>query len=112
MAAVVDEILAEGRTPFILDCIGSLEGSLAPLKRIARRGDRVAVMLPVIVRDASVSEEPVYEMDVANVGGWEGGVEVRGVRTHFYLEVRWCFPFSFSLSVFSRRDTSVSCYFC
>ncbi|KAK8924858.1 putative alcohol dehydrogenase [Metarhizium anisopliae] len=86
VAAVVDEILAEGRTPFILDCIGSLEGSLAPLKRIARRGDRVAVMLPVIVRDASVSEEPVYEMDVANVGGWEGGVEVRGVRTHFYLE--------------------------
>ncbi|KAK2603831.1 hypothetical protein QQS21_003955 [Conoideocrella luteorostrata] len=72
--------------PFVIDCIGSLTGTLEPLKKVASRGSKVAVMLPVIVKDATDDEEPEYEMDVARCGGdeWEEGVEVRGVRTHFY----------------------------
>ncbi|KAJ4150803.1 hypothetical protein LMH87_011537 [Akanthomyces muscarius] len=79
----------EGATvPYILDCIGSLQGTLAPLTQIATRGSVVAVMLPVIVRDASVAEAPEYEMDASRClpGQWADGVEVRGVRTHFYLD--------------------------
>jgi NADPH:quinone reductase-like Zn-dependent oxidoreductase len=78
--------------PYILDCIGSVKGTLGPLTEIARRGTRVAVMLPVIVRDATIEEEPVYESEVSKVlpGQWADGVTLRGVRTHFYLEV--CIP--------------------
>lgn len=44
--------------PFILDCIGSQKGSLAPLARVAQGGARVAVLLPVIVRDSGVDVAP------------------------------------------------------
>ncbi|OLN81125.1 hypothetical protein CCHL11_09681 [Colletotrichum chlorophyti] len=87
---VVERILrhagADG-VPFVLDCIGSVDGTLRPLTKIAQRGTRVAVMLPVIVKDATDEVEPEYEMDVRNVlaGEWAEGVELRGVRTHFYL---------------------------
>lgn len=84
---VVGEIEAVGGARFILDCIGSVEGTLRPLGRIAKSGDTVAVMLPVIVKDASEEEEPEYEMDVEKVGDWAEGVVVKGARTHFYLEV-------------------------
>ncbi|KAG0350635.1 hypothetical protein BGZ54_003709, partial [Gamsiella multidivaricata] len=78
----------EPKVPYILDCIGSLNGTLEPLAKIAQRGSRVAVMLPVIVKDASEEEEPVYEMDVSKClpGKWANGAIVRGVRTHFYLQ--------------------------
>ncbi|RKL40596.1 hypothetical protein BFJ72_g6196 [Fusarium proliferatum] len=90
---VVDRILqfisnrTEPKLPYIVDCIGSLEGTLKPLSKIAQRGSTVAVMLPVILKDATLEEEPEYEMDVSKVlvGQWADGVEVRGVRTHFYL---------------------------
>ncbi|OHE93606.1 zinc-binding dehydrogenase [Colletotrichum orchidophilum] len=87
---VVDKILGvvgEGGVPFVLDCIGSVEGTLRPLTKIAGKGTKVAVMLPVIVRDATDEVEPEYEMEVKNVlvGEWAEGVELRGVRTHFYL---------------------------
>lgn len=74
------------RIPHILDCIGSLEGTLVPLSRIAEKGTKVAVMLPVIISHASSTEVPVYEMDASKVlvGQWKEGVELRGVRTHFY----------------------------
>ncbi|RAL64297.1 hypothetical protein DID88_002189 [Monilinia fructigena] len=71
--------------PFILDCIGSQKGSLAPLAQIAQKGARVAVLLPVIVRDAEVDIAPEYSMDVKASAPWIEGVEIRGVRTHFYL---------------------------
>lgn len=48
---------------------------------------RVAIMLPVVVRDAADDVEPEYEMDAGAVVGWREGVEVYGVRTHFYLNV-------------------------
>ncbi|KAF4989375.1 hypothetical protein FDECE_14742 [Fusarium decemcellulare] len=91
--SVVDEILkyasnrSEPKFPYILDCIGSLEGTLRPLSKIAQRGSTVAVMLPVILKDATEEEEPEYEMDASKVlvGEWADGVQVRGVRTHFYL---------------------------
>ncbi|CAF3592642.1 hypothetical protein SNK05_001365 [Fusarium graminearum] len=90
---VVDRILkslenkSEPKLPYIIDCIGSLEGTLRPLTKIAQPGSIVAVMLPVILRDATVDEEPEYEMDVGKVltEEWADSVQVRGVRTHFYL---------------------------
>ncbi|KAK0375322.1 zinc-binding dehydrogenase [Colletotrichum limetticola] len=89
-ADVVEKILGtvgERGVPFVLDCIGSVEGTLRPLTKIAGRGTKVAVMLPVIVRDATEEVEPEYEMEVGTVlvGEWADGVELRGVRTHFYL---------------------------
>ncbi|KAJ3945752.1 uncharacterized protein N0V96_004092 [Colletotrichum fioriniae] len=82
-AGVVEKILGavgEGGVPFVLDCIGSVEGTLRPLTKIAGRGTKVAVMLPVIVRDATEEVEPEYEMEVKNVlvGEWDDGVELRG----------------------------------
>jgi NADPH:quinone reductase-like Zn-dependent oxidoreductase len=85
------------RVPYIVDCIGSLEGTLRPLTRIAESGSRVAIMLPVINVHASSDEQPEYEMDVTKslVGEWADGVELKGTRTHHYLQV--CivhFPFT------------------
>ena len=76
-----------GHVPLILDCIGSKNGSITPIAEIAKKGTQVAVLLPVIVRDSSDSEDPIYEMDVSKAAAWEGGVDARGVRTHFYPEV-------------------------
>ncbi|KAL0936435.1 zinc-binding dehydrogenase [Colletotrichum truncatum] len=89
-ANVAEKILGfvgQDGVPFVLDCIGSVEGTLRPLTKIARKGTKVAVMLPVIIRDATEEVEPEYEMDVNNalVGEWAEGVELKGVRTHFYL---------------------------
>lgn len=78
-----------GKIPYIIDCVGSTESTLKPLAKIARPGSIVAAMLPIIEKDATEEEEPEYEMDVANVlvGEWAEGVDFRGVRTHFYLDV-------------------------
>ncbi|KAG9255167.1 chaperonin 10-like protein [Emericellopsis atlantica] len=86
-AAIVKHIGAAG-VPYIIDCIGSVEGTLRPLSKIAHNGTRVAIMLPMIIRDATEEEEPLYESNPANVlpGEWAEGVILRGVRTHFYLE--------------------------
>ena len=72
---------------FILDCIGSKQGSIAPISLIAKRGTRVAILLPVIVKDSTEEQDPEYEMDVEKAAEWLEGVDVRGVRTHFYLNV-------------------------
>lgn len=72
--------------PFVFDCIGSQKGSLAPIAKIAQKGSRVAVLLPVIVRDATEELTPEYAMDVQASAEWVEGVETRGVRTHFYME--------------------------
>lgn len=86
---VKDRGQGEPAVPYILDCIGSLDGTLLPLTKIAQRGARVAVMLPVILKDATEEEEPEYEMDVAkcHADKWADGVILRGARTHFYLQV-------------------------
>lgn len=86
---VIQNINKAGNIPYIIDCIGSLKGTLEPLTQIAKGGTIVAVMLPVILKDASETEAPEYEMDASKVlvDKWAKGVVVRGVRTHFYLDV-------------------------
>jgi hypothetical protein len=87
---VVSSILqgaGSGGVSFVFDCIGSKQGSIAPISRIAVRGTRVAILLPVIVKDSTDEQDPEYEMDVEKAAGWAQGVDVRGVRTHFYLNV-------------------------
>ncbi|KAI0480716.1 GroES-like protein [Xylariaceae sp. FL0804] len=68
----------------IVDCIGSLDGSLKHLARVAQPGATVAVMLPVILRHATADEAPEYSLDASAGIPWAAGVDVRGVRTHFY----------------------------
>ena len=41
-------------------------------------------MLPVTVREATPGTTPEYEMDVTKCADWTEGVDVIGVRTHFY----------------------------
>lgn len=99
---VVEEILAyvershgrdakEPRVPSILDCIGSREGTLRPLSKIAEPGSTVAIMLPVINVHACKEEAPDYEMDVNKVlpGEWAEGVQLKGTRTHHYAKVSY-----------------------
>jgi threonine dehydrogenase-like Zn-dependent dehydrogenase len=78
---------AAGTVLYILDCIGSKAGSLAPIVRIAKKGSKAAILLPIIVKDSSETEAPEYEMDVRVSADWVEGVDARGVRTHYYLEV-------------------------
>jgi hypothetical protein len=72
---------------FVLDCIGSKDGSVVPISKIVKKGAKVAVLLPVVVKDASETEAPEYELDAEKSADWAEGVIVRGVRTHFYLNV-------------------------
>jgi threonine dehydrogenase-like Zn-dependent dehydrogenase len=81
------QVGGEEGIPLILDCIASQQGSLAPISRIAKSGAKVAALLPVIVRDSTDTEDPVYGMDVAKAADWHPNVDVRGVRTHFYMNV-------------------------
>lgn len=90
-ASVTENILAIApKLPFVLDCIGSQDGSLAAVAGVVKNGAKVAVLLPVIVRDATESVEPLYSMDVQGSANWAEGVEILGVRTHFYLDVCVC----------------------
>lgn len=88
---VVERVLEHAGevVPYVLDCIGSVEGTLRKIARLARPGTIVAVMLPVIVKHADEEGGPVYEMDVGKVlpGLWREGVVLKGTRTHFYLQV-------------------------
>ncbi|KAF4625931.1 hypothetical protein G7Y89_g12232 [Cudoniella acicularis] len=88
--------------PLILDCIGSLPSSLLPISKLAKKGAKVAVLLPVIEKDSTETEVPIYIMDAAAPVKWEEGVRVRGVRTHFYLEV----SFSPQVSLFNLKGDS------
>jgi NADPH:quinone reductase-like Zn-dependent oxidoreductase len=83
--------------PFVIDCIGSKAGSLVHIAKIAQKGTRVAVLLPVILKDATEEEAPEYTLDVDSSAQWAEGVETRGTRTHFYMEVRPMMPFLFRI---------------
>jgi D-arabinose 1-dehydrogenase-like Zn-dependent alcohol dehydrogenase len=89
---VVSSILKEsnGGIPLILDCIGSKYGSIEPISTIAKVTSKVAILLPVIVKDASETQAPEYEMDVYKAAEWADGVDALGVRTHQYLNVSTC----------------------
>jgi NADPH:quinone reductase-like Zn-dependent oxidoreductase len=73
--------------PFIVDCIGSKDTTIAPISKIAQNGTRVAVLLPVIIKDATETQAPDYAMDPATEAAWANGVIAKGVRTHAYLNV-------------------------
>ena len=75
------------RIPLILDCIGSLKGTLEPVARIAQQGSKVAVLLPIIVKDSTEDSMPEYAMDAHVAVQWAEGVRAVGIRTHFYLQV-------------------------
>lgn len=77
----------EPSIPLILDCIGSLKGTVEPITKIAQSGAKVAVLLPIIVKDSSDESMPEYAMDVSTAAPWAKGVDAVGVRTHFYLNV-------------------------
>ncbi|EXJ94017.1 hypothetical protein A1O1_02410 [Capronia coronata CBS 617.96] len=77
---------SSGGIGYVLDCIGSAEGSVRPVAQLAKAGTRVAILLPVILKDAAEGVKPEYEMDVEKVADWADGVVVSGVRTHFYLD--------------------------
>lgn len=89
---VVDQIKefikADGEeVAYIYDCIGSLEGSVKPCARIAEtQGCKVAILLPVIIKDAAVGVKPEFEMDVTTCAEWKEGVVASGVRTHFWMD--------------------------
>ncbi|EIW77182.1 GroES-like protein [Coniophora puteana RWD-64-598 SS2] len=84
--AVVENILKGGEVRYVLDSIGSVDGSVTPISKIVRRGAIVAVLLPVIIKDASEEEAPIYTFDVTGSVNWEEGVTALGVRTHSYLD--------------------------
>ena len=85
---------AGGKIDLVVDCIGSLDASVKPVAAsLVSKPAKVAVLLPVIVRDASDDVEPIYTFDVAGSADWPEGVEAVGVRTHFYLQV-CLFPLS------------------
>lgn len=75
-----------GRLSSIVDCIGSLKASVTPISKLATAGTKVAIMLPVIVKDAAPGIKPEYTMDVDEGVSWADGVQRAGVRTHFYME--------------------------
>lgn len=79
------------KIPYIIDCIGSLHGTLQHIVKIAQDGSIVAVMLPVIVEDAKDDREPVYLLDAnqstIHPGQWAEGAVVEAVRTQTYPEV-------------------------
>ena len=77
----------EPAIPLILDCIGSLKGTVEPITKLAQSGAKVAVLLPIIVKDSSDESMPEYAMDVSRTAQWANGVDAVGVRTHFYLNV-------------------------
>jgi hypothetical protein len=108
---VVSGILQAGSDdgiPLIFDCIGSKLGSIVPISKIAKSKAKVAILLPVIVRDSSESQSPEYEMDVKAAAEWEVGVDVRGVRTHFYLDVSKAVSTDCRAWLISRRTSSSS----
>ncbi|TDZ36788.1 Deshydrogenase mlcG [Colletotrichum spinosum] len=82
----IQEHLGPAGAPYVIDCIGHLAGSLGPITKLAGKGTRVAVMLPVVVSDPTETQAPVYQMTEPAEGQWKEGVVVRGVRTHFYLK--------------------------
>jgi len=79
---------ADSKISFVIDCIGSKEGSLAPISKIVTSGARVAILMPVIVVPSTpMSQSPLYSLEPESQADWALEVDVRGVRTHHYAEV-------------------------
>jgi NADPH:quinone reductase-like Zn-dependent oxidoreductase len=87
IVASIIRVGGEAGIALVLDCIGSKDGSIAPVSKIVNTGAKVAILLPVILRDSSETEDPLYGMDVNAAASWDDGVHAKGVRTHSYREV-------------------------
>ncbi|TLD15159.1 hypothetical protein PspLS_10661 [Pyricularia sp. CBS 133598] len=72
---------AKPTIPMVVDCIGSVSGTLEHISRVAEKGSTVAVMLPVILKTPTQTQAPEYSMQVPGHNKWEDGVNLRGVRT-------------------------------
>ncbi|KAF3397821.1 Uncharacterized protein F1880_005608 [Penicillium rolfsii] len=86
---VTDQILADaGQISYVLDCVGHVDGTLRPISKIADRGTKVAVVVPIIARHSTVEIEPELIMNpsTALVGEWKEGVELVPIMTFFYEE--------------------------
>ena len=96
---VVEDILAahpskDGEAPaipMIIDCIGSVQGSVCHIVRLAQCGSVTTLMLPAIVKHASKDQIPEYAMDFTSLADWAEGVVVRGVRAFFFWTVSTIF---------------------
>ena len=86
IAAQILAAAGDNGVDLVLDCIGSQSGSISPIAKIAGQGTTVAILLPVIIRDALEPSGPEYSMDVQSAAEWKPGVIVKGVRTHFWQE--------------------------
>lgn len=89
---VTDRILefVVGEEPSVLGCIDSKYWNVAHITRIEQKGAKLAVILPIIIKDGAETEAPEKTMDVANSAAWTEEVHTRGVRTRFYLQpVYW-----------------------
>ncbi|KAI4709125.1 hypothetical protein J4E89_005873 [Alternaria sp. Ai002NY15] len=87
---VVESILKSGGdrgVPLVYDCIGSLKGSIAPIAKLAKKGSKVAILLPVVVRDSTETEDPEYEMDVGKVAKWNDGVDNEFFKYHLQPDI-------------------------
>jgi len=74
----------------VLDCVGSSGKSIEPVAKIVTEaGSIVAILLPVVVKQATEEDVPEYSMDVENAAAWSSGVLVHGVRAHHYLDNPW-----------------------
>lgn len=69
----------------MLDCVGDAELTVAPISRLSLAANaKVGVLLPV--RIGGYGSTTAVTMEVADI--FPPGVEVKGVRTHFYQAVR------------------------
>ena len=81
--AQIRQEAAEG-IDFVLDCIGSLQGSVEPIAQLVTTA-RIAVLLPIVLQPSSPGVLPSYSLDVLDLGvSWPPSVTVSGVRTHNY----------------------------
>ncbi|TLS27444.1 hypothetical protein PpBr36_04104 [Pyricularia pennisetigena] len=74
---------AKPTIPMIVDCIGSVSGTLEHISKVAEKGSTVAVMIPVILKMPTQTQAPEYSMEVHGHNKWNDGVSLRGVRTFF-----------------------------
>ncbi|KAE8372630.1 hypothetical protein BDV26DRAFT_297690 [Aspergillus bertholletiae] len=85
--SVTEQISAAAEhIPYILDCIGHVDGTLRPLSRIAGAGSILAIVVPIIIRHATSDEAPQLSLDPSTilVGEWVGGIQIVPAMAFFY----------------------------
>ncbi|KAE8337106.1 hypothetical protein BDV24DRAFT_177973 [Aspergillus arachidicola] len=86
-SSVTEQISAAAEhIPYILDCIGHVDGTLRPLSKIAGAGSTLAVVVPIIIRHATSDVAPQLSLDPSTilVSEWVGGVQIVPIMAFFY----------------------------